>query len=147
MTKKVLIIKEVNNTVGTKKFAAKAVKYIQSGDTVLLYGDLGSGKTYLTKEFVALLGSTAEVSSPSFSLINQYDDNLLINHIDLYRIKNESDLINLGLEDLWDSASINFIEWPEIIEDQIGWHHYRIQIKSDPQKKNWRQFTFFECYE
>ena len=138
---------EVNNTAETRKFAVKAVKFIQSGDTLLLYGNLGSGKTYLTKEFVALLGSTAEVSSPSFSLINQYDDNVLINHIDLYRIKNESDLINLGLEDLWDSGSINFIEWPEIIENQIKWHHYRIIIKSDPLKKEWRQFILLDCYE
>jgi tRNA threonylcarbamoyladenosine biosynthesis protein TsaE len=147
MTEKILIKTEVTNISGTKNFAAQAIQHIRSGDTVLLYGDLGSGKTFLTKEFVALLGSTAEVSSPSFSLINQYDDDIHINHIDLYRINDQSDLINLGLDDLWESGSINFIEWPEIIESQIVWHHFRIQIISNPKKKNWRQFILVECHE
>ena len=147
MTERILIKTEVANISGTKKFAARAIQHIRSGDTVLLYGDLGSGKTFLTKEFVALLGSTAEASSPSFSLINQYDDKILINHIDLYRINDHRDLINLGLDDLWNSGGINFIEWPEIIEAQITWHHFRIKIISNPKKKNWRQYIFVECYE
>lgn len=147
MKKKTLVEKEVMDLDGTRNFAREAVKYFHGGDTILLYGELGSGKTFITRNFVALLGSKAEVSSPSFSLINQYDGVPLINHVDLYRVKDETDLVNLGLEDLWNSTSINFIEWPEIIEDQIFWPHYRINIEIDLKKSEWRKFRLFEFYE
>ncbi|MCK4561073.1 MAG: tRNA (adenosine(37)-N6)-threonylcarbamoyltransferase complex ATPase subunit type 1 TsaE [Calditrichia bacterium] len=147
MKKKILVENEVMDLDGTRNFARETVKYFHGGDTILLYGELGSGKTFITRDFVALLGSKAEVSSPSFSLINQYDGVPLINHIDLYRVKDETDLINLGLEDLWNSTSINFIEWPEIIEDQISWPHYRINIEIDLKKSKWRKFRLFEFYE
>lgn len=147
MKKKTLVEKEVMDLDSTRNFAREAVKYFHGGDTILLYGELGSGKTFITRNFVALLGSKAEVSSPSFSLINQYDGVPLINHVDLYRVKDETDLVNLGLEDLWNSTSINFIEWPEIIEDQIFWPHYRINIEIDLKKSEWRKFRLFEFYE
>ncbi len=147
MKKKILVKKEVMDLDGTRNFAQEAVKYFHGGDTILLYGELGSGKTFITRDFVSLLGSKAEVSSPSFSLINQYDGVPLINHVDLYRVKDETDLINLGLEDLWNSTSINFIEWPEIIEDQISWPHYRINIEINSKKSEWRKLRLFEFYE
>jgi tRNA threonylcarbamoyladenosine biosynthesis protein TsaE len=87
------------------------------------------------------------VSSPSFALINQYEGNIPINHIDLYRIKNEKELLNLGLDDLWDDASITFVEWPEIIESIIDWHHFRILIESNIKKRKWRKFKLYEYNE
>jgi tRNA threonylcarbamoyladenosine biosynthesis protein TsaE len=147
MKKKLLLEKEVLNLEGTKKFALDAVKYFHGGDTILLYGELGSGKTLITRNFVALLGSKAEVSSPSFSLVNQYEGIPMINHVDLYRLKDQTDLINLGLEDLWNSPDINFIEWPEIIEDRISWPHYRIKIEIDSKKSEWRKFRLSQFYE
>ena len=147
MKKKILVEDEVTDLDGTKTFTKEAVKYFHHGDTILLYGQLGSGKTFITRDFVALLGSDAEVSSPSFSLINQYDGDPLIYHIDLYRITDVTDLFNLGLEDIFNSPSINFIEWPEIIEDQIIWPHYRINIEIDSKKSEWRKFRLCEFYE
>jgi len=147
MKKEILIEKEVLDIDGTKNFTREAVRYFHGGDTILLYGELGSGKTFITREFVGLLGSKSEVSSPSFSLINQYDGQPYINHVDLYRVKNESDLINLGLEDLWNSPGINFIEWPEIIEIKIFWSHYRINIAIDSKKSEWRKFCLSKIYE
>ena len=147
MKKKILFENEVTDPDGTRKFTKEVVKYFHGGDTILLYGQLGSGKTFITKEFVALLGSKAEVSSPSFSLINQYDGDPLIYHVDLYRITDIKDLFNLGLEDILNSSSINFIEWPEIIENQITWRHYRINIEIDSKKSEWRKFRLYEFYE
>jgi tRNA threonylcarbamoyladenosine biosynthesis protein TsaE len=145
--KKLLIEMQVNSLRESRNFAKLAVKYFKSGDTILLYGNLGSGKTFLVRLFTFLLGSHSEVSSPSFSLINQYNGDLCINHIDLYRIQNETELINLGLEDLWQKHQINFIEWPELIEKLINWRHMRIYIETDPQKYKWRKFSLFEFYE
>jgi len=147
MKKKILFDCEVTDLDGTRNFTSEAIKYFHEGDTILLYGQLGSGKTFITRDFVALLGSKAEVSSPSFSLINQYDGNPMIYHIDLYRITDVTDLFNLGLEDILNSSSINFIEWPEIIEDQIIWPHYRINIEIDSKISNWRKFRLCEFYE
>ena len=115
MNKKILFENEVIDLDGTNNFTREVVKYFHEGDTVLLYGQLGSGKTYITRDFVFLLGSKADVSSPSFSLINHYGGEPSIYHVDLYRINELTDLANLGLEDILNSPSINFIEWPEII--------------------------------
>jgi tRNA threonylcarbamoyladenosine biosynthesis protein TsaE len=147
MKRKILFEKEVTDPDGTKLFTRKVVKFFHEGDTILLYGQLGSGKTFITRDFVSLLGSKAEVSSPSFSLINQYDGEPSIYHVDLYRITEITDLVNLGLEDILNSPSINFIEWPEIIEDQITWSHYRINIGIDSKKGKWRKFRLYKFYE
>ena len=147
MKKRLIIEKEVTDINGTRKFTHDAVRNFHPGDTILLYGDLGSGKTFITKDFVALLGSKSEVSSPSFSLINQYDGKPSINHIDLYRIKDVKELYSLGLEDLLKGSSINFIEWPELIENVISWPHYQIDIEIDSKKSKWRKFRLSEYYE
>jgi tRNA threonylcarbamoyl adenosine modification protein YjeE len=147
MKKRILIEKEVRDIEGTRKFTQEVVRYFHEGNTILLYGELGSGKTFITREFVALLGSQAEVSSPSFSLINYYDGTPSIYHIDLYRITHVQDLINLGLEELLNSSSINFIEWPELIKDHITWPHYQINIEINSKKGEWRKFRFSELYE
>ena len=147
MKKKILVEKEVMDLDGTRKFTLEVVSYFHGGDTILLYGELGSGKTFITREFVAILRSKAEVSSPSFSLINQYDGDPSINHVDLYRISSVMELANLGLEDILTGPSINFIEWPELIENHISWPHFRIHIEIDSKKSEWRKFRLSEFYE
>jgi len=144
MTEKILIENKANNESDTKNFAQQSIKYFKSGDTILLYGNLGSGKTFLTKIFSQLLGVEFDVTSPSFSIINQYQGNLLINHIDFYRVENNSELLNLGLDDILNMESINFIEWPQIIEKQIAWEHYRIYIDFDKSNPIGRYFKLVE---
>lgn len=147
MQNQLLIEQEVNNSQGTIIFAEKSFKYFHSGDTILYDGNLGSGKTFLTREYVRLLGSNSSVSSPSFSLVNRYEGPSLINHIDLYRIKDESDLKNLGLEDILFSDSINFIEWPDFIEKKIYWPHYKIEIKTNATRLTWRKLRLYHIHE
>jgi len=137
---KEIITREVFDEDGTKLFASETIFQYKAGDTVLLYGKLGSGKTFLVREYVNLLGITDQVSSPSFSLVNQYHGELIINHIDLYRISDPSELDNLGLDDFWEMYSINFIEWPQLIEERIIWPHFRLYIDTEFRKKSWRRF-------
>ncbi|TFG98641.1 MAG: tRNA (adenosine(37)-N6)-threonylcarbamoyltransferase complex ATPase subunit type 1 TsaE [Calditrichales bacterium] len=139
--------KEVSGESGSMRFAAHIVKYFKPGDTILLYGDLGTGKTFITRVFAKMLGSNTDVTSPSFSLINQYEGQIPINHVDLYRIKSPSELINLGLDDLLSGSGINFIEWPDIIENHVYWHHYRLYIYADPVNMKRRRFKFLEYDE
>jgi len=140
MTEKLLIENKAKSESDTKNFASESLIHFKSGDTILLYGDLGSGKTFLTKLYCNMLGFDLEVTSPSFSIINQYQGELLVNHIDFYRVEKSSELLNLGLDDILNMDSINFIEWPQIIESQITWEHFRIYIEFDKENPTGRYF-------
>ena len=87
-----------------------------------LKGEIGAGKTTLVAAFAAFLGAKDAVSSPTFPIINQYEcvDNQRIFHLDLYRLKNQQEAIDIGIEDvLYDSAAYIFIEWHETIADLL----------------------------
>lgn len=82
---------------------------------LLLKGNLGAGKTTLIKGIVKALGGDDVVNSPSFSLINEYEsDSGNIYHMDLYRVRSEEELSDLGIEEFLDSGDYCLIEWPEI---------------------------------
>ncbi|TJY33426.1 tRNA (adenosine(37)-N6)-threonylcarbamoyltransferase complex ATPase subunit type 1 TsaE [Pontimicrobium aquaticum] len=85
--------------------------------TILFYGDMGVGKTTLISALVKALGGTDETSSPTFSIVNEYkvnDD--IVYHFDFYRINDETEVLDIGIEDYFYSGHWNFIEWPEKIE-------------------------------
>ena len=94
-------------------------RVLQDGDVVLLHGDLGAGKTTLAKGIASALGVSEVVSSPSFSLVNEYDTGLAsttsrLYHLDLYRLRDEADLASIGFDDLMAAADgVMLVEWPE----------------------------------
>ncbi|WP_299390944.1 tRNA (adenosine(37)-N6)-threonylcarbamoyltransferase complex ATPase subunit type 1 TsaE [uncultured Gelidibacter sp.] len=99
---------------------ADAVLKHATSKTFLFYGDMGVGKTTLIKALSKQLGSSTTVNSPTFSIVNEYEiDNDLIYHFDLYRIKNEEEALNFGIEDYLFSNHYIFIEWPERIVDLL----------------------------
>ena len=107
----------------TKEIAAKFSKKIKSGNIIFLYGEMGVGKTtfirYLINEFQKRNNiEITEVTSPTFNLLNQYEINEInINHYDLFRIKTNEEIQNLGLfED--NINTITLIEWPQIIKEK-----------------------------
>jgi tRNA threonylcarbamoyladenosine biosynthesis protein TsaE len=83
------------------------------------YGEMGAGKTTLIKAICKQLGVTEDISSPTFSLVNEYhtQQNEIIYHFDFYRIKNIEEVYDIGYEDYFFSNSICLIEWPEKIEE------------------------------
>ena len=84
------------------------------GDVVLLIGDLGLGKTVLARGIAAGLGvDPSEVHSPTFTLVNQYQGRVPVHHVDLYRIERESDLGELGLEEILGGEGVAIVEWGE----------------------------------
>lgn len=85
---------------------------------VLLRGDLGAGKTTLTKALVAGMGIEAMVTSPTFTLINQYEGgDARAYHLDLYRLADLDELLETGFEDVLDEGVPVIIEWPEMLSD------------------------------
>lgn len=100
----------------TKRLAARVGRVVQAGDTVLLSGDLGSGKTTFAQALIhALTGAAVDVTSPTFNLVQHYPmhmgDGPDIFHYDLYRLERPNALQELGLEDA--EEGIRIIEWPE----------------------------------
>lgn len=103
--------------------------------TVLLYGNMGVGKTTLVKGLVKALGSKDEVSSPTYSIVNEYElENDKIYHFDLYRIKSIEEAFNFGIEDYLDSGHWILIEWPEAIESILNAPYNSINLKLGSKK-------------
>lgn len=104
--------------------------------TLLFYGDMGVGKTTLIKTIVKVLGSNDEVSSPTFSIVNEYElNNNKIYHFDLYRINDLEEAYNFGIEDYIDSKNWKLIEWPEKIEPILDNRFDRIDLELDANNR------------
>jgi tRNA threonylcarbamoyladenosine biosynthesis protein TsaE len=97
---------------------------------VYLSGDLGAGKTTLTKGIASGLGGAREedVTSPTFTLVHRYDGTTRVYHIDLYRIGNFHDLETLGLEDVFSEKAVILIEWPDRMTLRTDWPVVRIHL-------------------
>jgi len=114
---------------------AKSVIASVTSKTILVYGDMGSGKTTLIKSLVKQLGSLDEVSSPTYSLVNEYEiKNDLIYHFDLYRVKDIDEAYNFGIEDYLYSGHWVIIEWPQVIEGIIPDGFNRIDLTINDNK-------------
>ena len=101
----------------------------------LFYGEMGAGKTTLIKELCKQLGVADAVTSPTFSIVNEYACNGgKIFHFDFYRLKNPSEALDLGYEEYLDSGNYCFIEWPEKIDDLLPDHYLKINIEVTPEE-------------
>lgn len=98
---------------------------------VLLSGDLGSGKTILTKGIVSGLGAASEdeVTSPTFTLVHVYGKQKEVHHVDLYRIEKFHDFETLGLEDIFSEPGILILEWSERFPLPSPWPQVRIRLE------------------
>ena len=101
------------------------------GDLICLYGDLGVGKSFFVRYFInALRDEECEVLSPTFNLVYSYESNRgQINHFDLYRLKSEEELENIGFFEVLRN-SICLVEWPQIAEGYFDFPHVKIYIEN-----------------
>lgn len=102
----------VKNVEETYALAKRIADTLQGGEVILLNGDLGAGKTTFTKGLAKALGIEDEVTSPTFTILNVYEDGRLkLNHLDMYRVDSADGLAELGIEDCFDDESVTVIEW------------------------------------
>ena len=122
----------------TLEFARDFAKNLKIGDVVVLIGDLGSGKTKFTEGILSYFGIENEISSPTFTIVNEYNsDNVNIYHFDVYRLNNSSDFYSIGGDEYFDKG-ISIIEWGDIIEDALPQKYTRITFERDLENENYR---------
>lgn len=98
----------------TINFGSKLAELIEIPALILLKGELGTGKTLITKAAVSALGYQGDVTSPTFNLVQEYQAEVEIIHMDLYRLDKSEELLEIGFEDYLNRDAVVFIEWPEL---------------------------------
>ncbi len=119
---------KVNSIQELPKIAQEIISQLQH-KIILFEGEMGAGKTTFIKTFVNELGSKDEVSSPTFSIVNEYETpSGKVFHFDLYRIKSEEEAMDFGIDEYLDSGQYCLIEWPDKIENLISEPHHTVKI-------------------
>ena len=119
----------ITYTLPEIEMVAEQLLACTKGKTFLFFGDMGAGKTTLIKALVKKLGGEDVASSPTFSLVNEYvTKNGPVNHFDFYRIEDENEAHDIGLEEYLASDAYNFIEWPEKIPSFQEEDHQKVEI-------------------
>lgn len=127
---------EETEAVG-RKIAAKLLP----GDIIAYYGDLGAGKTAFTRGLAAGLGVTEQVTSPTYTIVNEYlSGRLPLFHFDMYRLDSADDLFDIGWEDYLARGGVCAVEWSENVEEALS-GAIRITIHKDPADENVRTIT------
>ncbi|HSH38781.1 MAG TPA: tRNA (adenosine(37)-N6)-threonylcarbamoyltransferase complex ATPase subunit type 1 TsaE [Chthoniobacterales bacterium] len=121
-----------DNPEQTAEAGAESARGANSGDVFALTGDLGAGKTQFVKGFVAGIGSRAEVTSPTFTLIHEYSDGRLpVYHFDFYRLGSADEATRLGLDDYLFGDGICIVEWAdrfkELLPPETRWISFEVQ--------------------
>ncbi len=135
------MVEEINYDLSElEAIADKIIALFQHSPILLIEGTLGAGKTTLIKQICKQLGITSPLSSPSFSIVNEYEtaDHKTIYHFDLYRIKSLSEALDFGIEEYIFSNQICLIEWPEMIADywqSVDFSKIKIEILPNNSRK------------
>lgn len=127
----------------TEELGQKLGKLLEPADVVCLIGELGAGKTAFTRGLGQGWGTTARVTSPTFTLINEYarpNDGRILYHLDCYRLTNDDDVETIGLEDILAADGAVVIEWPQVAS---GWlPDDRLSIEIEHVDEETRAFKF-----
>lgn len=120
-----------------EKATQKLISFAQDEKIWLLNGEMGAGKTTLSKSICKLLGSIDTVTSPTFSIVNEYKtiENQTIYHFDFYRINHEVEALDIGADEYFYSGNLCLIEWSSKIESLIPQHHLLIELNILPENK------------
>lgn len=115
---------------GIEAVSPAILEYAAGRRIFLFYGDMGAGKTTLIKSLCASLGVSEPATSPTFSIVNEYVSPAgKIYHFDFYRLKTETEALDMGYEEYFYSGAYCFIEWPEKIPNLLPEHFVRVSIR------------------
>ena len=133
------------NECETKNLARKIASKLNIGDIIVLSGELGSGKTKFTEGFLSYFGLENEISSPTFTIVNEYKNNkITIFHFDVYRLEDTDEFYAIGGDEYF-QAGICIIEWGEKIEELLPESYLKISFSRDFEDSDIRILTM-ECF-
>ena len=118
----------------TARIAAEFADTLKGGEFIAMYGDLGAGKTAFVQGLARALGITQHVTSPTFTIVNEYEGRLPLYHFDVYRIADPDEMYEIGYEDYLDSGGVCIVEWAELIEELFPEDYIKISILKDEEK-------------
>lgn len=118
----------------TRAVAAEFAKTLSPGSVVCMYGDLGAGKTAFAQGMAEGLGIDEPVTSPTFTIINEYEGTLPLYHFDVYRVGDSAGMVETGFDEYIDGDGICVIEWAELIEDILPDDRINVTISRLPER-------------
>ncbi|WP_407442627.1 tRNA (adenosine(37)-N6)-threonylcarbamoyltransferase complex ATPase subunit type 1 TsaE [Fibrobacter sp.] len=120
----------------TLEWAKEFAKSLKPGDMVAMYGNLGAGKTVISRGICAGLGFEGTVCSPTYTILHEYPNDPPIFHFDLYRLEDCADINEVGMDSDYLANGISLIEWPERLVDDTGITHViKIEILSETERE------------
>lgn len=134
---------EVNSIEETTNLFIHLGHLLNAGDIICLTGDLGTGKTHITKAIAKGLNISDIITSPTFTIVNEYDSGRLkMNHFDVYRVNDPDEIYAIGFDDYIFSDAVSIIEWANYIEEILPDEFIHIHIVKDLTKgENYRKIT------
>ena len=121
------------SAMDTVEFGNRLGKALRPGMVLLLYGDLGAGKTCLAGGIIHALGVNEHATSPTFTIVNEYEGNFPIAHFDLYRLDDPEELFDIGFEEYLDGRRVVLIEWPERAGGYLPENYLKVTITGQGQ--------------
>ena len=126
---------ESNNSMDTYNLGKSLGEKANPGDVFTLVGDLGVGKTVFAQGFAAGLGVSDYINSPTFTILQVYDDaRIPMYHFDVYRIEDSEEMYEVGLDEYLYGDGVCLIEWADMIKELIPEKHIRVEIEKDLEK-------------
>lgn len=126
------MIYQTKSAAETEALGEKLAGKLQGGEVIAFTGDLGAGKTAFTRGLARGLGITDRVTSPTFTIVNEYEGGRLpLFHFDMYRLSCSDELYDIGWEDYLARGGVCAVEWSEIVEDALEADAIRVDIKND----------------
>ena len=113
----------------TRAVAAALGELLEAGDLVLLVGDLGAGKTAFAQGIARGLGVDEPVTSPTFTIVQEYEGRLRLAHVDVYRLDRVQDLYDLGFDELVDDDGVTVVEWGDLVAQGVPAEHLVVRIE------------------
>ena len=124
-----MITAHTKSAEDTRELAAALASVLRPGDLVLLSGELGAGKTTLVQGLGRALGVTEPITSPTFTLMRNYDARIPLVHVDVYRLDHLQEVLDLGIAELIDNEAVALIEWGDLAEPVLPADFLEVRLR------------------
>jgi tRNA threonylcarbamoyladenosine biosynthesis protein TsaE len=131
-----------HNEIETEALGARLAAILTPGSVIAYQGGLGMGKTAFTRGLASGLGYVGRVTSPTFTIVNEYEGGRLpLFHFDMYRLADSDALFDIGWEDYLDRGGVCAVEWSELVEDALPPDTVYVTMTRCPEQDSWRTIT------